>query len=146
MGKTAPLELTEIAGSTGPLPQRSLEMLQSLHGLVPFDAAWLAVADPMGSSYTCVASTDLDEGTRQYLSWRNSMAHDSPPHEEQWRRKSVRRRLPPQRFPDITTGIEFSSSAVPGLTGQALAPLNTQRASLSLGPSECRWGRPRPLN
>ena len=60
--KAAPsLELAEIAGSTGPLPERAQEMLGSLRRLVPFDAAWLALADPMSSSYTSLASTDLDE-------------------------------------------------------------------------------------
>ena len=43
-------------------------MLERLRRLVPFDAAWLALADPMGSSYTSVASTDLDPGAVEYLS------------------------------------------------------------------------------
>ena len=46
-----------------------------LRRLVPFDAAWLALADPMSSSYTCVASTDLDHCTLEYLSGP-TMAHD----------------------------------------------------------------------
>jgi DNA-binding CsgD family transcriptional regulator len=50
-------------------------MLQTLRRLVPFDAAWLAVADPMSSRYTSVASTDLDHGTLEYLSGPQ-MAHD----------------------------------------------------------------------
>lgn len=68
MDRTASLGLAEIAASTSPLPQRSQEMLQSLGPLVPFEAAWLAVADPMSSNYTAVASTDLDQGTLEYLS------------------------------------------------------------------------------
>ncbi|MGY1634968.1 response regulator transcription factor [Geodermatophilus sp. SYSU D01186] len=68
MVTTPGLELAEIAASTGPLPRRAQEMLEVLRGLVPFDAAWLAVADPMSSSYTSVASADLDERTLQYLS------------------------------------------------------------------------------
>ncbi|NYJ06697.1 helix-turn-helix transcriptional regulator [Petropleomorpha daqingensis] len=75
MDAIAGLDLAEVAASPSPLPQRSQEMLQSLRGLVPFDAAWLAVADPMRSSYTGVASTDLDECTLRYLSGP-SMAHD----------------------------------------------------------------------
>jgi DNA-binding CsgD family transcriptional regulator len=67
MEATPSLELAEIAGSTGPLPERAQEMLESLRRLVPFDAAWLALTDPMSSSYTTVASTDLDESTLQYL-------------------------------------------------------------------------------
>ncbi len=75
MEQTASLELAEIADSTSPRPQRSQDMLQSLRRLVPFDAAWLAIADPLSSSYACVASTDLDERTLQYLSGP-TMAHD----------------------------------------------------------------------
>jgi DNA-binding CsgD family transcriptional regulator len=68
MDETAGLALAEVADSTSPLPQRSQKMLQSLRRLVPFDAAWLAVADPMNSTYTCAASTALDERTLEYLS------------------------------------------------------------------------------
>jgi len=71
----AGLELTEIADSTSPLPERSQEMLHNLRRHVPFDAAWLALADPMSSSYTALASTDLDHGTLEYLSGPK-MAHD----------------------------------------------------------------------
>ncbi|MGY1640118.1 response regulator transcription factor [Geodermatophilus sp. SYSU D00703] len=65
---TLSLELAEIADSTRPLSERAREMVDRLRLLVPFDAAWLAVADPMRTSYTCAASTDLDEHTLQYLS------------------------------------------------------------------------------
>lgn len=75
MGTTPSLALAEIAASTGPLSERSQEMLQTLRRLVPFDAAWLAVADPMSSTYTSLAGTDLDEGTLQYLSGPET-AHD----------------------------------------------------------------------
>jgi DNA-binding CsgD family transcriptional regulator len=75
MAESPGLELSEIAASAGPLPGRAQEMLEGLRRLVPFDAAWLALADPMSSSYTSVASTDLDESTLQYLSGPG-MAHD----------------------------------------------------------------------
>src|SRR3954468_11798284 len=75
MEQTRSLELAEIADSTRPLSERSQEMLERLRRLVPFDAAWLALADPMSSSFTSVASTDLDEATLQYLSGPE-MAHD----------------------------------------------------------------------
>jgi DNA-binding CsgD family transcriptional regulator len=75
MGKTVPLELADVAASNSSLPHRSQEMLESLRRLVPFDAAWLALAEPLSSRYTCVASADLDEGTLQYLSGP-TMAHD----------------------------------------------------------------------
>jgi DNA-binding CsgD family transcriptional regulator len=75
MDETAGLALAEIAASTSPLPQRSQEMLQSLRRLVPFDAAWLALAEPMSNSYTFLASTDLDPRALEYLSGPK-MAHD----------------------------------------------------------------------
>jgi hypothetical protein len=68
MEQTRSLELAEIADSTRPLAERAQEMLEGLRRLVPFDAAWLALADPMSSSFTSVASTDLDDATLQYLS------------------------------------------------------------------------------
>jgi hypothetical protein len=61
MEQTRSLELAEIADSTGSLSERAQQMLERLRHLVPFDAAWLALADPMSSSYTSLASTDLDE-------------------------------------------------------------------------------------
>src|SRR3954454_11914295 len=75
MEQTRSLELAEIADSTSPLSERTQQMLERLHSIVPFDAAWLALADPMSSSYTSLASTDLDERTLQYLSGPE-MAHD----------------------------------------------------------------------
>ncbi|SHF85023.1 hypothetical protein [Geodermatophilus nigrescens] len=68
MTRTAGLDLAEIAASTRLLPQRSQEMLRTLRRRVPFDAAWMALAEPMGSSYTCAASTDTDHRTLEYLS------------------------------------------------------------------------------
>jgi DNA-binding CsgD family transcriptional regulator len=74
--KAAPsLELAEIAASAGPVGERAQQMLERLRALVPYDAAWLALTDPMSSSYTSLASTDLDEGTVQYLAGPK-MAHD----------------------------------------------------------------------
>jgi DNA-binding CsgD family transcriptional regulator len=67
MGPTPSLELAEIAASTNSLSVRAEGMLETLRRLVPFDAAWLASADPMSSGYTSLASTDLDDGTVQYL-------------------------------------------------------------------------------
>ncbi|HEY4631224.1 MAG TPA: helix-turn-helix transcriptional regulator [Blastococcus sp.] len=75
MEQTRSLELAEIADSTSSLSERAQEMLERLRRLVPFDAAWLALADPMSSSYTSLASTDLDESTLRYLSGPK-MAHD----------------------------------------------------------------------
>src|SRR3954451_21315849 len=68
MEQTRSLELAEIADSASPLSERAQEMLEKLRRVVPFDAAWLALADPMGGGYTSLASSDLDPGTLQYLS------------------------------------------------------------------------------
>lgn len=68
MDRTRTLELAAIADSARPLDERGHEMLETLRRVVPFDAAWLALAEPMGRGYTPVASTDLDAGTLQYLS------------------------------------------------------------------------------
>jgi hypothetical protein len=75
MEPTPTLELAEIADSTSPLPERAQGMLERLRRLVPFDAAWLALTDPMSSRYPAVASTDLDEDILQYLSGP-TVAHD----------------------------------------------------------------------
>jgi DNA-binding CsgD family transcriptional regulator len=69
------IELAEIADSPSSASERAQGMLERLRHLVPFDAAWLALADPMSSTFTSLASTDLNEGTLQYLNGR-TMAHD----------------------------------------------------------------------
>jgi DNA-binding CsgD family transcriptional regulator len=61
------LLLAEIAASAGTTDGRARDMLEVLHRVVPFDAAWMALADPMSSSYTSLASTDLDDGALEYL-------------------------------------------------------------------------------
>jgi DNA-binding CsgD family transcriptional regulator len=65
---TAPAELAEIAASADPLPKRADALLRALHRLVPFDAAWLALADPLRNSYSSLASAELDDATVEYLS------------------------------------------------------------------------------
>ncbi|CCH89190.1 putative LuxR-family regulator [Modestobacter italicus] len=65
---TASVALAEVANSTDPLSERAQEMLEGLRLLAPFDAAWLALADPMSSGYTSLASVDLDEDIVRYLS------------------------------------------------------------------------------
>jgi DNA-binding CsgD family transcriptional regulator len=87
MGATPTLELAEIADSTSPVPDRSRAMLDELRRLVPFDAAWLALTDPVSSSYPTVASTDLDESILQYLDGP-TVAHDIE------RARTVRGRAP----------------------------------------------------
>src|SRR3954452_16881107 len=68
MDQTRSLELAEIADSASPLSERAQEMLEKLRRVVPFDAALLALADPMGGGYTSLASSDLYPGTLQSLS------------------------------------------------------------------------------
>ncbi|MBV9823605.1 MAG: helix-turn-helix transcriptional regulator, partial [Actinobacteria bacterium] len=69
------LRLAEIAAGSGDLPERAEALLLELRRHVPFDASWLALADPLGTGYTSLASTSLDEGTVRYLSGPK-MAHD----------------------------------------------------------------------
>jgi DNA-binding CsgD family transcriptional regulator len=68
MTEDASLELAEIAASAGPLTQRAQALLRALRRLIPFDAAWLALANPLGNGYTSLASAELDESTLDYLS------------------------------------------------------------------------------
>jgi DNA-binding CsgD family transcriptional regulator len=62
------LELAEIAASAGPLPDRAHALLYALRRVVPFDGAWLALADPLGTGYTPLASAELDDSTLAFLS------------------------------------------------------------------------------
>jgi len=60
--------LGRIAASADPLPERALGLLVALRPAVPFDAAWLAFADPRRSSYTPLASLDLDDDIAGFFS------------------------------------------------------------------------------
>lgn len=62
------LELAATATSEGSPAERAGWMLERLRGVVPFDAAWMALTDPIEGSYHTVAAADLDEGTQRYLS------------------------------------------------------------------------------
>jgi DNA-binding CsgD family transcriptional regulator len=75
MTQAPALRLAEIAAMPGRLPERAQALLVELHRHIPFDASWLALADPLGSGYTSLASTSLGQGTLQYLSGPK-MAHD----------------------------------------------------------------------
>jgi DNA-binding CsgD family transcriptional regulator len=68
-------ELNEVAMSAEALADRAPSLLAALRRHVPFDGAWLALADPPSRSYQCLASADLDEGTLRYFC-RPEMAHD----------------------------------------------------------------------
>lgn len=67
MPKPPGVELAEIAASADDLPRRSQQLLLALRREVPYDAAWLALAEPVSSAYTSLASVDLDRGTLDRL-------------------------------------------------------------------------------
>jgi DNA-binding CsgD family transcriptional regulator len=69
------LRLAEIAATPGRLPERAQALLHELGRHIPFDASWMALAEPMGGGYSSLASTSLDENTVQYLSGPET-AHD----------------------------------------------------------------------
>lgn len=75
MTEPASVRLAEIAATPGRLSQRAQAMLHELGRHIPFDAAWMALAEPLGSGYSSLASTSLDKSTVQYLSGPE-MAHD----------------------------------------------------------------------
>ena len=68
-------ELLEIASSPAPLPEQARDSLQWLASWVPFDAAWLALADSRSQVYTTVGSTGLDGSVLDYLG-RPAMAQE----------------------------------------------------------------------
>ena len=75
MTEAPALHLAEIAAAPGPLPERAQSLLHELGRHLPFDAAWMALAEPLGTGYISLASTSLDQRTVQYLSGPK-MAHD----------------------------------------------------------------------
>ena len=62
------LLLAETAASAGAMSERAQALLEVLRRIVPFDAAWLALADPLSHSYHSLASIDLDVSTVDFLS------------------------------------------------------------------------------
>jgi len=62
------LLLAETAASTGTTSERAQALLEVLRRVVPFDGAWLALADPLGHGYHSLASIDLDVATVDFLS------------------------------------------------------------------------------
>jgi DNA-binding CsgD family transcriptional regulator len=65
--RAAHLELAEIAVSPEPMADRAKPLLDTLRRLVPFDSAWLALADPQRTTYSSLAGADLDESTVSFL-------------------------------------------------------------------------------
>ena len=67
--------LRKVAASCDPLRFRARCLLGALRLVIPFDAAWLAEADPLGGSYTSLASLGLDRRVLDFLGGP-VMAHD----------------------------------------------------------------------
>lgn len=59
--------LADIAASPGRVEDRAHALLDELGRHIPFDASWIALAQPDGGTYTSLASTHLDEATIGYL-------------------------------------------------------------------------------
>jgi DNA-binding CsgD family transcriptional regulator len=59
--------LAETAASAGTIPERAQALLDILRRLVPFDGAWLALADPLGEGYHSLASIGLDRPVVEFL-------------------------------------------------------------------------------
>jgi DNA-binding CsgD family transcriptional regulator len=68
MTEAPALRLAEIAAAPERLPERAHALLVELRRHVTFDASWMALAEPLGTGYTSLASTSLDQRTVQYLS------------------------------------------------------------------------------
>lgn len=62
------LLLAETAAAAGTTSERAQALLEALRRVVPFDGAWLALADPLGHGYHSLASVDLDRPTVEFLS------------------------------------------------------------------------------
>lgn len=68
MTRTGALQLAAIATRPGPVHERAQAMLDELRNQIPFDGAWMALAEPGGTGYTSIASTDLEASSVRYLS------------------------------------------------------------------------------
>jgi DNA-binding CsgD family transcriptional regulator len=60
-------EMTEVAASADPLPRRAEQLLAALRRVVPFEGAWLALADLHHPAYTTLASADLTDSIVAFL-------------------------------------------------------------------------------
>lgn len=75
MTEESALSLADITASTRTLPERAEALLVELGRVIPFDSAWIALADPFGAGYASLAGVALDGKTLDYLSGP-VMAHD----------------------------------------------------------------------
>ena len=60
--------MAETATSAATTSERAHALLEVLGRVVPFDGAWLALADPLGHGYSSLASVGLDVPTVEFLS------------------------------------------------------------------------------
>ena len=60
-------EMTEVAASADSLPRRAEQLLAVLRRVVPFDGAWLALADLHHPVYTTLTSADLTDSVVAFL-------------------------------------------------------------------------------
>lgn len=60
--------LAETTAATGTTAERAHALLGLLRSVVTFDAAWLALTDPLGHGYHSLASLDLDQPVENFLS------------------------------------------------------------------------------
>jgi len=68
MTEAPALSLAEIAATPGRLEDRAEELLAELGRHIPFDGAWMALAEPLSTGFTSLASVSLDPSIVQYLS------------------------------------------------------------------------------
>lgn len=68
MNESAVVDLAEVAASAGRLQERGNALLSELRRHVPFDSAWLSLAEPGGTGYISVAGASLDRSVELYLS------------------------------------------------------------------------------
>lgn len=61
------LLLAETAAAAGTTSGRGRALLEALHRIVPFDGAWLALADPVRHRYHFLAGVDLDASGVEFL-------------------------------------------------------------------------------
>lgn len=68
MEDSSVVRLAEIVASPGDLNERGLHLLTELCERLPFDSAWLSLAEPEGASYPTLASVSLDRDVETFLS------------------------------------------------------------------------------
>jgi DNA-binding CsgD family transcriptional regulator len=99
MREDAPvLEMIEIASSPAPLRERTDGVLQALERWVPFEAAWLALSDPVSTVFSTVGSTGLDETVLDYL--------DGPAVADEIELTGLTRDGPPVSVADLPRAVE----------------------------------------